>query len=191
MKTSSRDWVRFQTECRRLCEIQEVNSDGILCVAACILSHQSNSQLETGFERLAKYCIESANVQIASDEVAQKGKGPAEVEANVIKLKAYIPVLDRLSILFQYVRVKEEVVHGSGQEHPCKQVIGQCLLLILSVLRQFIHSEKVSEKGCRTLRYSIRCLSLHFDVYLADLVQNLVELYSQSGFSCYLYVGGT
>ena len=155
-----------------------------------------------GFEKLVKFCIESA-ANSADQHAEQKSeqylspeseKAAGDASGNDSPLRPYIPVLDRISILLQYVRPKEETPHDSGgdatSEHPCKQVIGQILPLVLGILHQYKMSEKISEKGCRTLRYSLRCLGLHFEAYLADLVQNLVDLYTQNGFSCYLYLGG-
>ena len=174
-------------------------------VLAAILNHKPNAELKSGFEKLVKYCVESAANSAAAQNQQSPSKPPdvlltPETEKSASEssnannpLRPYVPVMDRLSILLQHVRPREEIPYVTGEEnieHPCKQVIGQILPLILGILHQYKLSEKISEKGCRTLRYAIRCLGLHFDTLLADLVQNMVDLYAQNGFSCYLYLGG-
>ena len=145
-----------------------------LRILASILSHKDDIQLKQGITKLTKYLVSSANAK--------------QEEKSSESMKMFLPTMDRLSILFQYARPKHNI--PQSVEHPCREAILEALPVIIEVLKQYKSSEKATEKGCRTLRYALRNLGLHFDVCLASVVETVVELYAHNGFSCYLYLGG-
>lgn len=48
---------------------------------------------------------------------------------------------------------------------------------------------RITERACRTVRFSIRCIGIQSSSILQPLVTQLVGLYEAKGHSCYLYLG--
>ncbi len=93
-----------------------------------------------------------------------------------------------LTLLFAFRNAKPVV--PEGQAHPCAAVVTDVAWPHLSrTLTAFRSDARVMERGCRCIRFAIRCLRTQFGPILPRLAEQMVAIYREHPHSCFLYLG--
>uniref|UniRef100_A0A5S6Q749 CCDC50_N domain-containing protein n=1 Tax=Trichuris muris TaxID=70415 RepID=A0A5S6Q749_TRIMR len=92
--------------------------------------------------------------------------------------------LDRLSTLLLNLMVSVP----EDKLHPLKESSMQIYETVTKTIELNASSSTVSERGCRTLRYLIRCLGVHSLPLLENLALKTFAFYQLTAHSCFLYL---
>ncbi|KAK3701544.1 hypothetical protein QZH41_020530, partial [Actinostola sp. cb2023] len=92
--------------------------------------------------------------------------------------------LDRLAAVFRFTNCKVE----EGKVHPCQEVIEEIWPVLSSICDKFQTDNRVIERGCRCIRFAIRCIGKSARNLLTPLVPQMVRIYGAHSHSCFLYL---
>ncbi|XP_046845172.1 transportin-3-like [Xenia sp. Carnegie-2017] len=93
--------------------------------------------------------------------------------------------LDRIATIFRYTEVKTK----DGESHPCFSIVQEVWPVLSMTFKKCQTDVPTMERCCRCVRFVIRCLGKHFIPLLGDLVSQMVEVYTTTHHSCFLYLG--
>lgn len=93
--------------------------------------------------------------------------------------------LDRLASIFGNVTPSVT----PGVVHPCQEVATDLWPILSAACDTFAKEERIMERCCRTLRFTVRCLGTQSAPLLQPMVEKIVSLYRVHPHSCFLYLG--
>ena len=112
--------------------------------------------------------------------IVSKGKeGTTKVEQDKIG-----DILEQISVFFKVIQPKVPV----GQAHPCVTFISELWPVLDTTLASFGDVSTVTEPLCKCFNSFIMSYGPHFHPLLPQLMERLVNAFSATGQSCYLWV---
>ncbi|XP_028408410.1 transportin-3-like [Dendronephthya gigantea] len=135
-----------------------------------VLSELPRPQIEEGIKQI---CLQQ--VQLLAQLLGGQNGGHSEP----------IIYLDRIATIFRYTVVKA----NDGEEHPCFSIVQEVWPVVSMALSKYQADVKTMERCCRCVRFIIRCLGEHFIPLLGQLVNQMIQVYSATHHSCFLYLG--
>lgn len=93
-------------------------------------------------------------------------------------------ILEQISVFFDVIQPQIEV----GQPHPCVTFIGELWPVLDITLSNFGDTPTITEPLCKCFNSFILSYGLHFVPLLPQLMERLVNAFSATGQSCYLWV---
>uniref|UniRef100_A0A2P2I2C8 Transportin-3-like n=1 Tax=Hirondellea gigas TaxID=1518452 RepID=A0A2P2I2C8_9CRUS len=149
---------------------------GLLKGVTNILNKFPNATIKHHMFKLCGLQVEKLNKLLEKPEIRQSERGSPQDP---------IVWLDRLSAIFRHVNPTV----ATGEDHPCGDVVMKVWPTINGIMQQFSGDVRVMEHCCRCLRFAVRCVHKDTAPMLSPLVSTIVKLYSESGYSCFVYLG--
>ena len=135
-----------------------------------VLSELPSQQIEEGMKQI---CVQQ--VQLLAQLL--RGQNGSHSEP--------IMYLDRIATIFRYTEVKA----NDGEKHPCFGIVQEVWPVVSMTFRKYQTDVRTMERCCRCVRFIIRCLGPHFIPLLGQLVTEIIQVYSNTHHSCFLYLG--
>ncbi|CAB3980536.1 transportin-3-like isoform X2 [Paramuricea clavata] len=135
-----------------------------------VLSELPRQQIEEGIKQI---CLQQ--VQLLAQLL--RGQNGSHSEP--------IMYLDRIATIFRYTEVKA----NDGEKHPCFDIVQEVWPVVSMTFRKYQTDVRTMERCCRCVRFIIRCLGTHFVPLLGQLVSEIIQVYSTTHHSCFLYLG--
>ena len=94
--------------------------------------------------------------------------------------------LDRIGAIFGALSTVSNV--PPEESHPYQHAVDKVWPILSETARVFGQDNFTSERCCRCIRYTLRCLKCHAAAILPQVAEVLFELYQIHRHSCYVYV---
>lgn len=131
-------------------------------------------------ENLQHFCLPLAQ---KLNEIAINGK--ASDESEMVKITKEIKdLLSQLGVFFKNVEPKSITIN----EHPCVSLLKSLWSVFEYLFANLSDIQNISESICRCLVNALRSCKLYLAPMLNPLIQQVVTLYNNYNFSCYLWL---
>lgn len=104
-----------------------------------------------------------------------------------------IPVLILLPDLLEQINIFLQVIQPNipvNETHPCVAFINELWPVFDLCLANFGSDQLVSESLCKVFKTCVISYRMHFVPLIPQLLQRIVNVFSQTGMSAYLWVAG-